>query len=110
MRKRMIALGGMLMSFQLLASGSILINGKEIKSQDHLHTLFAKQLNFPTSYGKNLDALYDVLSADVSGQTMIKFKSLSILKSKLGAEYTDAFIQAIMDASEDNPKIVLLLE
>lgn len=110
MRNTMVGLGAMLMSFQLMASGSVLINGKEIKSQDHLHTMLAKQLNFPNYYAKNLDSLYDVLSTDFSSQTIIKIKFLSILKSKLGADYTEALIQAIMDASEDNPKVVLLLE
>ena len=110
MRNTMVALGGMFMSFQVLASGSVLINGKEVKSQDHLHSLLAKQLNFPNHYGKNLDSLYDVLSTDYGGQTVIKIKSLSILRSKLGAEYTDALIAAIRDASDDNPKLVLLVE
>ena len=110
MKSAFIALGGLLMSFQLMAAGSVLISGKEIKSRDHLHTYLAKQLNFPNYYGKNLDSLYDVLSTDYSSQTVIKIKFLSILKSKLGADYIDALIQVIMDASEDNPKIVLLLE
>ncbi len=110
MKSAFIALGGMLMSLQLMASGSVLISGKEIKSRDHLHTYLAKQLNFPTYYGKNLDSLYDVLSADYANQTVIKIKFLSILKSKLGADYIDALIQVIMDASEDNPRIVLVLE
>lgn len=110
MKNRVLALGGMLMSFQVLASGSVLINGKEVKSQDHLHTILAKQLNFPGHYGKTLDSLYDTLSTDYSGQTIIKIKSLSILRSKLGADYTDALIAAIRDASEDNPKVVLLVE
>lgn len=110
MRNAMVALSGMLMSFQVLASGSVLINGKEVKSQDHLHTILAKELNFPSHYGKNLDSLYDVLSTDFGGQTIIKIKSLGILRSKLGADYTDALILAIRDASEDNPKVVLLVE
>jgi ribonuclease inhibitor len=110
MRNTMVALSGMLMSFQVLASGSVLINGKEVKSQDHLHTMLAKQLNFPSHYGKTLDSLYDVLSTDYGGQTIIKIKSLGILRSKLGADYTDALIAAIQDASEDNPKVVLLVE
>jgi ribonuclease inhibitor len=110
MKNTIIALGGMLMSFQVLASGSVLINGKEVKSQDHLHSILAKQLNFPSNYGKTLDSLYDVLSTDYGGQTIIKIKSLSILRSKLGSEYTDALITAIRDASDDNPKLVLLVE
>ena len=110
MKKAFLALGGMLMSFQIMAAGSVMINGKEIKSRDHLHTVLAKELSFPSYYGKNLDSLYDVLSTDFKGQTVIKIKFIQILKSKLGADYIEALIQVIMDASEDNPRIVLLLE
>jgi len=110
MRNAMVALSGILMLFQVFVSGSVLINGKEVRSQDHLHSILAKELNFPSHYGKTLDSLYDILSTDFGGQTIIKIKSLSILRSKLGADYTDALILAIRDASEDNPKVVLLVE
>ena len=110
MRTAVIALSAVMMSYQAMASGSITINGKEVKTQVQLHTMIAKELNFPATYGKSLDSLYEVLSTDYSGQTMIKIKSVSILKSKLGADYVDAMVRAVTDASQDNPKIVLLLE
>ena len=110
MKNAIVALSAMLLSFQVMASGSVLINGKEIKSQEHLHNTLAKELNFPRHYGKTLDALYDTLSTDFSGQTIIHIKYQSILRSKLGADYTDAFIQTIMDASDDNSKVILVLE
>lgn len=109
MRNATIAFSAMIMSFQVMASNSVLINGKEVKSQDHLHMMIAKQLNLPSNYGRNLDALFDVLRTD-SGQVVIKIKSLSILKSKIGADYVEGVIRAISDASEENRKIVLLLE
>jgi RNAse (barnase) inhibitor barstar len=110
MKIALIALVTLLLSFQVMASGSVLINGKEVKSHDHLHSLFAKQLNFPSNSGKSVDALYEALSSDLTGQTIIKIKSMSILKIKLGPDYMEGVIKAISDASEDNPKIVLLLE
>ncbi len=106
----MLALSGVLLSFQVMASGSISINGKEIKSRDELHTLMAKQLSFPGYYARNLDSLYDVLSSDYTGSNIIKIKHVNLLKLKLGTEFVEGFIQAIMDASEDNPRIILVLE
>jgi hypothetical protein len=35
---------------------------------------------------------------------------VSLLKAKLGADYIDGFIQSVMDASEDNPRIILVIE
>ncbi len=100
----------MLLSHQVMASGSVLINGKEIKTQEDIHLQLAKQLNFSKSYGKTLDSLYYALITDLGNQNIIKIKHLSILKSKLGADYIESLIQIISDASQDNPKVVLLIE
>lgn len=110
LKKALLALGGILLSFQVMASGSVLINGKEIKTREQLHAIFAKQLNFHQFYGKTLDSLYDNLSSDYSGESVIKIKHVNLLKAKLGTEYIDGMIQAIMDAAEDNPRIILVLE
>lgn len=100
----------LLFSFNVFASGSVLIDGKEIKNREQLHTILAKNLKFPAYYGKNLDALYDVLSTDFSGETIIKFKHINSLRAKLGSEYVEGLVQTIMDAAEENNRIILLLE
>lgn len=108
--KWILVLSGAFFSLQVMASGSVSISGKEIKSREELHTLLAKQLSFPSYYGKNLDSLYDILSSDYTGSNIIKIKHVNLLKLKLGTEFVEGFIQAIMDASEDNPRIILVLE
>jgi RNAse (barnase) inhibitor barstar len=101
---------GLLFSFQVLASGTVLINGKDVKNREFFHSLIAKQLNFPQYYTKTSDSLYDILSSDFGGGSIIKFKYLNILKAKLGSDYIEGMIQAIENASVDNSRIVLLLE
>ena len=110
LKKALLALGGMHLSFQVMASGSVLIDGQEMKNREQLHTVFARQLNFPHFYGKTLESLYDNLASDYSGGSIIKIKHVNLLKAKLGTEYIDATIQVIMDASTDNPRIILVLE
>lgn len=109
-KSAVVSLVAALFSFQVMASGTVLIDGKEIKNHDQLHNLIAKQLNFPHFYGKTLDSLYDILSTDYSGYSVIKIKHVSILKAKLGTEYIEGMIQAIMDAAEDNARVILVLE
>jgi RNAse (barnase) inhibitor barstar len=109
-KKALLVFSGIILSFQVMASGTVLINGKEIKSREQLHSIFAKQLNFSKLYGKGMDSLYDNLSADYSSESIIKIKHVSLLKAKLGTEYIDSMIQAIMDAAEDNPHVILVLE
>jgi len=107
--KTMLAIGGFLLSLQVMASGSILINGSEVQTKEQLHTLLSKHLNFPDYYGGNLDSLYDVLSTDFTGESVIRINHLNKLKATLGSEYVENFIQVILDASEDNPHINLIL-
>ena len=76
----------------------------------YYHHLIAKKLNFTQGYTKSSESLYDILSSDFRGDSIIKFKHLSILKAKLGTDYIENFVQAIENASVDNNRIVLLLE
>ncbi len=99
-----------ILSFQAMASGTVLIDGKEIKTKDQLHGVIAKNLNFPTYYGKNLDALNEMLSSDFAGDSIVKIKHINLLKAKIGSEYIEAMIQVIMDAAEDNPRLILVIE
>ncbi len=91
-------------------AGSVLISGKQINSKDQLHQLIAKELKFSPGYPKNLDALYDELSSDLDGDSIIKIKNLNLLRAKVGREYTDGFVQAIIDSAEENPRLILVLE
>jgi RNAse (barnase) inhibitor barstar len=99
-----------LFSFQVMAAGSVLIDGKAIKNREQLHTVFAKELNFPHYYGKTLDSLYDTLSTDYSGGSIIKIKHLNILKARLSSEYVEALVQAIIEAAKENSRVILVLE
>jgi ribonuclease inhibitor len=110
MKKAILALVLATFSTLLLASGTTQIVGKNIKTRDDLHNQLAKDLHFPKYYGKNLDAMFDVLIADVSGPTTIRIKNVPLLKARLGAEYVEAFIQAISEAAEENRHIILLIE
>lgn len=110
LKSAMLFMIGVLLSFQVLASGTVLIDGKEIKNRDTFNLLVAKKLNYPKNNIKNAETLYDVLSSDFRGDSIIKFKHLNILKAKLGTEYVEGLVQAIENASVDNSRIVLLLE
>ena len=40
----------------------LVIDGKAVTDMDALHDLFARELDLPEWYGRNLDALYDILT------------------------------------------------
>lgn len=110
LKRALLALIFILFTFEVMASGSVTLNGKVIKNREQLHDSFAKQLNFSKHYARNSDSLYEVLSSDYSGESIIKIKSVNLLRAKLGNDYIDSMIQSIMDASEENTRIILVLE
>ncbi len=60
------------------------INGENVSSEVDFHIELSKKLNFPSYYGKNLDALWDILSSDVERPIILIWKNASISKEKMG--------------------------
>lgn len=92
---------------RISAAGVSVIDGFKISSKEELHAKLSRDLNFPSHYGNNLDALYDALSTEKES-TVIKVINVDILKKKLGKKYVDGFLTAVSDASDDNAKVVLI--
>ena len=84
------------------------INGNEINSRYQLHEKLADSLSFPEWYGRNLDALHDLLTETAEDTTVI-ITDFSTLEKKLG-RYAQLFRKVISDAAEENPKIHIEIE
>lgn len=81
----------------------ILIDGQKINSRLMLHTELLNQGGFPSYYGKNLDALYDLLTTS-DQQYQFEFKNLEDLYHHLG-HYCKSFFYTIEEAMLENDKI-----
>lgn len=68
-----------------------------------LHDIFENF--FPAPYGRNLDALYDVLSCR-SQELTIELDEPSLLGS-LEDRYYDKLLRMLRDVAEENPKIII---
>ena len=77
-------------------------------SKLRLHEYLKKELNFPEYYGKNLDALFDLLT-ERREETEIIIENFDELKENFGS-YADAFLDVLHDASEENEKIKYILK
>jgi len=69
-----------------------------------VHQYLARKLNFPQTYGKNLDALYDCLT-DISEPTAIGFFLPTVEFDDLSIElmlYLDRVKKVFMEAEADN--------
>jgi len=70
------------------------------------HDQFAKALDFPAYYGRNLDALYDLLST--YPETQLTLANVTALGKLF--RYGDNLLLAVKDAARDNPELTLILE
>ncbi|MEJ2046122.1 MAG: barstar family protein [Reinekea sp.] len=66
----------------------VVINGNEINSETDFHKTIAEAMDFPSHYGKNLDALWDVLSTDIERPVTLIWENSSSSKESMGDSFT----------------------
>ena len=73
------------------------INAKRITDKESLHALLRQKLSLPEDCGKNLDAVFDVLT-DPGKDRIITIKHEELLRERLG-EYAERFLRMLDDAA-----------
>lgn len=86
----------------------IRLNGAKMTDKAKTHAYLQRKLNLPDYYGNNLDALWDCLSTDFSGKTIIILKTDLIIEN-LGT-YGEAIIKLFQKASQENECIQVEFE
>ncbi len=79
------------------------IDLSEVKSTEELHDLLQEVLPLPDYYGRNLDALYDVLTS-FSEPMEIRFINTADAEAFIG-EYMQSLYELCGDVREENPEI-----
>lgn len=84
---------------------SINICGSQIEAMEEVHEIFIKALNLPTYYGRNFDALYDILTDTTIVPQSIEIKILegNVLAAKFGDEVLGSLLSVLKDAQEVAP-------
>lgn len=60
---------------------------RDIRTLAQFYDELARQLAFPPHFGRNLDALWDVLSGDVAGPFEIDWEQSAQAQAHLGADF-----------------------
>jgi len=68
---------------------TIVLNGRNIDNEDEFHTEFAKRAQLGSGYGRNRDALYDVLTGDIEWPVKVIWEHASQSKVRMGAAYDE---------------------
>lgn len=80
---------------------TLTIDGDKIETKAQLHKLFADALEFPYWYGNNFDALFDMLSAEVSEPLLIRVINPAQLQENLGPA-ADVLSRVLVHAALEN--------
>ena len=85
----------------------LVIDGKAVTDMDALHDFFARELDLPEWYGRNLDALYDCLT-DPGPEVEIVLENQETLLENLGLGYW-RLVRMLADAAEESRRIHFLV-
>jgi ribonuclease inhibitor len=67
--------------------GQYKLRGKRIRSLDEFYDEISGRLNFPDHFGRNLDALWDVLTTDIGGPVELVWENSSTSRSSMGKDF-----------------------
>lgn len=84
----------------------IMLDGKAMTDRPSTHSHLAEKLDLPSYYGRNLDALYDVLSEMVGEIVLVE--PAAVIEN-LG-KYGEALLSTMQEAAEDNPNLTIILQ
>ena len=63
------------------------LKGKAIQSLDEFYSEIARKLHFPDYFGRNLDALWDVLTTDVKGPVELVWEDSEASNKSMGKDF-----------------------
>ena len=87
----------------------ITIDGGEITGRENLHDVLKRTLELPEWYGRNLDALYDCLTAEPTEETEILVTNCEALEENLGT-YGKVFLRLLEEAEEETSRLRVRFE
>ncbi len=76
--------------------------GRDIRSLEEFYDAISAKLAFPSHFGRNLDALWDVLTTDVEGPLEIIWEDSAVSKQAMGPDY-DRVRSVLSDVQKERP-------
>ncbi len=86
----------------------VFINGRDFETAEEVHEFLKDTLDFPDYYGKNLSALYDVLT-DLNEDTRIVL-NLSDAEDDGMIEFLERMAEVATDAAAENDYLEIIIE
>ena len=87
---------------------TVILEGQAMTDRVSAHSHLAERLELPTYYGRNLDALYDVLT-EIGEETEIILTDPAAVVEQMG-KYGEALLATMQEAAEENPRLIVTLQ
>lgn len=84
------------------------IDLKDVQSKEDFHDRIEEGFDCPDYYGRNLDALYDVLTDEVE-DVEIYFTNAADMAENMD-KYYDAFVEMCEEVQQDYENITIVIE
>ena len=85
----------------------LLLDAETLYTRAQVHDALTRVFGFPADYGRNLDALYDLLTAYPAARLTLRHAEQ--LVTHLGY-YGELLLRVLADAAAENPSFVLSAE
>ena len=85
------------------------LDGRVIRSLDDLYDQLSIRLSLPEHFGRNLDALWDLLSTDVEGPFVIVWKHADDSRKLMGKDF-DRAVKVLQELEEERDDFKLKIE
>ncbi|HOF04512.1 MAG TPA: barstar family protein [Syntrophales bacterium] len=86
-----------------------LLDGNDIHSLSDLYDRLSIGLGLPEHFGRNLDALWDLLSADVEGPFAIVWKQADVSRKLMGRDF-ERVVQLLQELEQERDDFTLKIE
>jgi len=73
---------------------TVWLDGRQMRDRAGTHAYLAHMLGFPAWYGRNLDALYDLLTAGIGAA------ALKLIHTDAMGDYGERLLQTLREASQ----------
>ncbi len=79
------------------------LSGKAIRNLQEFYDEIARKLPFPDYFGRNLDALWDVLTTDIEGPVELVWEDSAASKNSMGKAFdkVSALLRDVQKERED---------
>lgn len=85
------------------------LNGKAIQTADDFYDRISSVFDLPDHFGRNLDALWDVLSTDVEGPFEIIWKHADLSKKSMGKDF-NRIVKLLRNLEEERNDFKLMVD